>query len=299
MLSSATVSSHDAARVNILGVGITPLDLSSAVSRVLSFLTTGEKGYICVTGMHGIMEAQKDPQLVDIQNASVFTTPDGIPTVWIGHLQGYHAMTQVRGPDLMLRVCEASATLGTRHFLYGGKPGVANLLRHILEIRYPGINIVGTYSPPFRPLTPEENLTLQQETEELRPDILWCGISTPKQERFMSQYIHILSVRLMIGVGAAFDLNAGLLKDSPLWVQKCGLQWAHRLLQEPRRLWRRYLLNIPRFLFLCLLQQTGLRSYSLVSTTHVSPAPCTDNASSLPTLDSSGHTPAGVEDIAA
>lgn len=273
MPPSLTISTQAAARVNVLGVGISSIDLPSAVSLALSFITTGESGYICVTGMHGIMEAQRDPEFLEIQNASVITAPDGIPTVWLGHLDGYRAMKQVRGPDLMLQVCEASATLGTRHFLYGGKPGVANLLRHILEIRYPGINIVGTYSPPFRPLTPQEEVDLQHQIETLKPDILWCGISTPKQERFMSRYIHILPVRLMIGVGAAFDLNAGLLKDSPIWVQRCGLQWAHRLIQEPQRLWRRYLLNIPRFLYLCLLQRTGLRSYTLITGTNGSTRP--------------------------
>lgn len=296
MTPSSAIPTSTTNRVNILGVGVTPTDLPSAVSRVLSFLATDSKGYICVTGMHGIMEAQNDPDFRDIQNNSVMTTPDGIPTVWIGRLDGHHAMKQVRGPDLMLQVCEASAKVGTRHFLYGGKPGVADLLRHILEIRYPGINIVGTYSPPFRPLTPEEELQLKRQMEDLKPDILWCGISTPKQERFMARYIHILSVRLMIGVGAAFDLNSGLLKDSPAWVQRLGLQWAHRLIQEPRRLWRRYLLNIPRFLFFSLLQRTKLRSYSLPSMSLQPRLGCSD---ARPDPDSGTNTPAGLEDIAA
>lgn len=254
---------HPNDRVNILGVGVTPLDLPSSVSQVMSLLKTDNRGYICVTGMHGIMEAQRDPHFRDIQNNSFLTTPDGIPTVWIGHLDGHHTMKQVRGADLMLRVCEASVSSGTKHFLYGGKPGVANLLRHVLELRYPGINIVGTYSPPFRPLTPQEDTQLKEQLEHLKPDILWCGISTPKQERFMARYIHTLPVKLMVGVGAAFDLNSGLLKDSPLWVQRCGLQWAHRLIQEPRRLWRRYLLNIPHFALLYALQRTQLRSFGL------------------------------------
>jgi N-acetylglucosaminyldiphosphoundecaprenol N-acetyl-beta-D-mannosaminyltransferase len=251
------------ARVNILGVGITPLDLSKAVSFVASFLTTGNKGYICVTGMHGIMEAQADPDFRHIQNNSFLTTPDGVPTVWIGRLDGHDTMRQVRGADLMLGLCEASVHTGTRHFLYGGKPGVAELLRDILTLRFPGLQIVGTYTPPFRPLTPQEETELHCLLAESKADVLWCGISTPKQERFMAKYIHRLPVRLMIGVGAAFDLNAGLLNDSPQWVQKCGLQWAHRLCQEPKRLWRRYLLNIPRFLWLYFLQWTGIRSYSL------------------------------------
>lgn len=250
-------------RVNILGVGVSALDLKDAVSSVTSFLQTGKKGYICVTGMHGIMEAQSDPEFREIQNNSLLTTPDGIPTVWIGRIDGHKQMKQVRGADFMLEVCEASARSGARHFLYGGKPGVAELLRDILTIRFPDLQIVGTYTPPFRELTQQEEIELREQLRQSRADVLWCGISTPKQERFMARYIESLPVRLMIGVGAAFDLNAGLLKDSPLWIQRCGLQWLHRLFQEPRRLWKRYLLNIPRFLWLYLLQRAGVRSFEL------------------------------------
>lgn len=250
-------------RVNILGVGVSALDLSDAVTFVNSFLKTANKGYICVTGMHGIMEAQADPEFREIQNNSFLTTPDGIPTVWAGRIDGYSNMKQVRGADFMLQVCESAARTGTRHFLYGGKPGVAQLLAAILTIRFPGLQIVGTYTPPFRPLNAQEEVELHQQLLEAKADVLWCGISTPKQERFMAKYIERLPVRLMVGVGAAFDLNAGLLKDSPQWVQKCGLQWAHRLCQEPRRLWRRYLLNIPRFIWLYALQRMGMRSFEL------------------------------------
>lgn len=250
-------------RVNILGVGVSALDLSDAVDTVTSFLKTGNRGYICVTDMHAIMEAQADPDFRDIQNNSLLTTPDGSPTVWIGRIDGYKNMRQVRGADFMLRLCEASTKTGTRHFLYGGRPGVAERLRDVLIARYPGLQIVGTYTPPFRPLNAQEEVELQQRLIASRVDILWCGIGCPKQERFMAKYIGVLPVKLMVGVGAAFDFNAGLVKDSPLWVRKCGLQWAHRLVQEPRRLWRRYLLNIPRFIWLYLLQRTGVRSYEL------------------------------------
>lgn len=266
-------------RVNILGVGVSALDLSHAVSSVSSFLRTGQKGYICVTGMHGIMEAQSDPEFRQIQNNSFMTTPDGIPTVWAGRIEGHNNMKQVRGADFMLQVCESSANTGTRHFLYGGKPGVAELLRDVLTTRFPGLQVVGTYTPPFRPLNQQEEVELKELLLQSGADVLWCGISTPKQERFMAQYINALPVRLMVGVGAAFDLNAGLLKDSPLWVQKCGLQWAHRLLQEPRRLWRRYLLNIPRFVWLYLLQRVGVRSYELPRRDPISPFGAVGNMS--------------------
>jgi N-acetylglucosaminyldiphosphoundecaprenol N-acetyl-beta-D-mannosaminyltransferase len=250
-------------RVNILGVGVSALNIPKSVSLVNSFLTTSNKGYICVTGMHGIMEAQADPDFLRLQNNSFLTTPDGMPTVWIGHLTGHNDMQQVSGADFMLQVCKSSVHTGSRHFLYGGKPGVAERLRDVLTERFPGLKIVGTYTPPFRPLNPTEEADLHQRLLEAQADILWCGISTPKQERFMAKYIELMPVKLMVGVGAAFDINAGLLKDSPQWIKKCGLQWAHRLWQEPRRLWRRYLLNIPRFIWLYFLQWTGLRDYQL------------------------------------
>lgn len=253
----------DCLRVNILGVGISAVDLQHAVNSSLSLITSGAKGYICVTGMHGIMEAQLDAGFRAIQNGSFLTIPDGIPTVWIGRSTGHNNMEQVRGADFMLNLCKASANTGVRHFLYGGKPGVAPLLRDVLTRRFPGLQIVGTYTPPFRPLTPEEESDLKRTLEESRADVLWCGISTPKQERFMAQYLRSLPVSLMVGVGAAFDLNAGLLQDSPYWVQQCGLQWAHRLYQEPRRLWKRYVLNIPRFVWLYLMQRAGVRAYEL------------------------------------
>lgn len=253
----------DCSRVNILGVGISAVDLQHAVHSSLSLIASGAKGYICVTGMHGIMEAQLDTDFSTIQNGSFLTIPDGIPTVWIGRSMGHGNMEQVRGADFMLGLCEASVESGVRHFLYGGKPGVAPLLRDILTRHFPGLQIVGTYTPPFRPLSPEEESDLKRTLEESRADVLWCGISTPKQERFMAQYLQRLPVSLMVGVGAAFDLNAGLLQDSPYWVQQCGLQWAHRLYQEPRRLWRRYVLNIPRFLWLYLMQRAGVRAYEL------------------------------------
>jgi N-acetylglucosaminyldiphosphoundecaprenol N-acetyl-beta-D-mannosaminyltransferase len=282
-------------RVNILGVGINALDLTDAADFVHSFLDTGEKGYICVTGMHGIMEAQADAEFRQIQNNSCLTTPDGIPTVWIGHIDGHCKMQQVRGADFMLRVCELSVAKGTRHFLYGGKPGVAELLRDVLQLRFPGLQIVGTYTPPFRPLNAQEETDLHQQLLESKAEVLWCGISTPKQERFMAKYVNTFPVRLMVGVGAAFDLNAGLLRDSPQWVQKWGLQWAHRLCQEPRRLWRRYLLNIPRFLWLYLLQRIGLRTYDL-------PRPSDSTAQmtvTLPGADGHGGQPLGSIDAPA
>ncbi len=251
------------ARVNILGVGVSALNMSTAVRESEQLLDSGGKGYICVTGVHGIIEAQTDAQFRNILNHSFLTTPDGMPTVWLGHLDGFEDMTRVYGPDFMLALCERSVEKGYRHFLYGGKPGVAEQLRDELSARFPGIQFAGTYTPPFRPLTPQEEEALRQQIQESQADILWCGLSTPKQERFMAAYRDRLPVKLMVGVGAAFDLLSGNLSEAPDWMKKSGLQWLYRLIKEPRRLWRRYLLNNPRFIALVCLQQLHIRRFSI------------------------------------
>ena len=250
-------------RVNILGVGISALSMESALAQSEALLDSGGHGYVCVTGVHGIMEAQADESFRTILNQSFLTTPDGMPTVWLGHMQGFKSMTRVYGPDYMANLCQRSVRRGYRHFLYGGKPGVAEDLLRELERRIPGIDIVGTYTPPFRPLTETEEADLRFRLEETGADILWCGLSTPKQERFMAASAGRLPVKLMVGVGAAFDLLSGNLSEAPRWMKHMGLQWLYRLIKEPRRLWRRYLSNNPRFTWLTMLQLTGLRRFSL------------------------------------
>jgi N-acetylglucosaminyldiphosphoundecaprenol N-acetyl-beta-D-mannosaminyltransferase len=194
------------------------------------------------------MEAQHDPALLAILNHSYMTTPDGMPTVWVGRAQGL-SISRVYGPDLMLAVCEAGVPSGLRHFLYGGAPGVAGQLRDSLNARFPGLTVVGSYTPPFRPLNTAEELELARALDESRPDIVWVGLSTPKQERFMAAYCQRLSCGLMIGVGAAFDMHIGRIRQAPRWMQRTGLEWLFRLASEPRRLWRRYLVNNPAFVY--------------------------------------------------
>jgi N-acetylglucosaminyldiphosphoundecaprenol N-acetyl-beta-D-mannosaminyltransferase len=251
------------ARVNILGVGVSALNMEIALRETELLLQRGGQGYVCVTGVHGIMEAQPDEQFRDILNRSFLTTPDGMPTVWLGRLHGFKHMNRVYGPDYMLGLCERSVPLGFRHFLYGGKEGVAEELRAELTRRFPGLQIVGTYTPPFRPLNAAEEDDLRKQLESSQADVLWCGLSTPKQERFMAAYSGRLPVKLMVGVGAAFDLLSGNLSEAPDWMKQAGLQWLYRLIKEPRRLWRRYLLNNPKFTWLTFLQLTGLKGFRL------------------------------------
>ena len=252
-------------RVNILGVGVSAISLTEAVDRSLALVEQERRGYVCVTGVHGVMEAQDNKQFRQILNRSFLTTPDGVPTVWLGRLHGFRTMTRVYGPDYMLALCDRGRAHGCRHFLYGGKPGVAEQLRESLMKRFPGVQIVGTFTPPFRRLTGEEEEDLHVQLQVASADVFWVGLSTPKQETFMGEYFERLPVKLMVGVGAAFDLLSGNLREAPDWVKQIGMQWLYRLVMEPRRLWRRYLRNNPRFLIMTALQLARMRSYSFTT----------------------------------
>jgi N-acetylglucosaminyldiphosphoundecaprenol N-acetyl-beta-D-mannosaminyltransferase len=242
------------ARVNVLGVGVHAINMEQAVAAIDHAVRNRRKGYVCVTGVHGVMEAQSDDKFKEILNNSLLTTPDGMPTVWVGRLQGFRHMDRVYGPDLMLEICRLSAERGYTHYFYGGNEGVAQKLVDSLRTRYRELNVVGMSTPPFRPLNPAEEQELLEHVKKAQPDFVWVGLSTPKQERFMANHIEALDCTLMLGVGAAFDVHAGMTKDAPHWVKRAGLQWLHRLLQEPSRLWKRYLRIIPRFIFNITLQ---------------------------------------------
>jgi N-acetylglucosaminyldiphosphoundecaprenol N-acetyl-beta-D-mannosaminyltransferase len=250
-------------RINVLGVGISPLSIPLAVAAMERAIEHRSKGYICVTGVHGVSEAQANPAFRAILNGAFINTPDGMPMVWLGKLAGHRGMDRVYGPDLLVQVCRVSRQTGWRHYFYGGAPGVAGQLAEALRLRFPYLQVAGTFTPPFRPLDEAEKKALQEEVARAGPDIIWVGLSTPKQEAFMADALGWLDTTLMVGVGAAFDLLSGRVRQAPRWVQRIGLEWLFRLVQEPRRLWLRYCKNNPLFLGRVLLQQLGLRRYSL------------------------------------
>lgn len=250
-------------RVNVLGVGISVLNLKTALAAIAQAVQTRQKGYICVTGVHGVMEAQEEPSFKTILNNAFLCTPDGMPMVWAGKFDGQRDMSRVYGPDLMLEVCAWSETSGCRHFFYGGAEGVADLLADRLKARFPKLTVVGTYTPPFRPLNAEELAGVQAQISAAKPDILWVGLSTPKQEKFMAEFLAKLDVTLMIGVGAAFDFHSGRVKQAPRWMQRSGMEWFYRLCSEPRRLARRYFRNNPLFVLKYSSQLAGLKKYPL------------------------------------
>jgi N-acetylglucosaminyldiphosphoundecaprenol N-acetyl-beta-D-mannosaminyltransferase len=246
-------------RVDILGVGISAIDMTMAVEEIARWIKDGDRHYVCVTGVHGVMESRRDPELLRIHNESGLTTPDGMPMVWAGRRAGARNMTRVYGPDLMLALAERAAANGWRSFFYGGKDGVADRLVDRLQNRHPEMISVGTYAPPFRPLTPVEDDEIVARINAARPDLVWVGLSTPKQERWMATHVGRIDAAALLGVGAAFDINAGLLPQAPRWMQQHGLEWFYRLIREPRRLWRRYLSNNPRFVFAIIRHPPRLR----------------------------------------
>ena len=250
-------------RVNILGVGISVLNLPGALEEIAGALQARRKGYICVTGVHGVMEAQTDENFRRILNGAFLCTPDGMPMVWLGKMRGHSEMRRVYGPDLMLEVCAWSEKNPCRHFFFGGTPGVAESLAEKLKARFPKMEIAGTFTPPFRALNAEEEKNLREIVRAAQPDIFWVGLSTPKQEKFMAEFLPKLDTTLMIGVGAAFDFHSGRVKQAPRWMQRSGLEWFYRLCLEPRRLAKRYFRNNPLFLLKFFCQLTGLKKYPL------------------------------------
>jgi len=247
-------------RVDVLGVGISCVDLPAAVERLATWIEARDRQYVCVTGMHGVMESHRDPTLRRIHNRSGMTTPDGMPMVWAGRWAGARPMARVYGPDLMRATFGRAVQAGWSSYFVGGRPEVAEALVARLECDFPGLVIAGMSSPPFRPLTEAEDAQLTARINEARPDLVWVGLGTPKQEVWMSTHRHRLDAPVLLGVGAAFDLLAGTLPQAPVWMQRGGLEWSYRLVKEPRRLWRRYLLNIPRFAAALVRQPPRLTS---------------------------------------
>jgi N-acetylglucosaminyldiphosphoundecaprenol N-acetyl-beta-D-mannosaminyltransferase len=234
-------------RVDVLGVGVSAIDMAGAVDLVTRWVERRESHYVCVTGVHGVMESVRDPHLRQIHNSSGMTTPDGMPMVWSAKWAGADQVSRVSGPDLMFELAARASERGWTSYFYGGKAGVPELLAERLEDRYPGFLTVGTFSPPFGTISPAEDAQIVDAINEVRPNLVWVGLSTPKQERWMASHIERLNGSVLLGVGAAFDINAGLVRRAPQWMQRTGLEWLFRLGTEPRRLWRRYLRNNPAF----------------------------------------------------
>jgi N-acetylglucosaminyldiphosphoundecaprenol N-acetyl-beta-D-mannosaminyltransferase len=245
-------------RANVLGVGVSAINLTLAVDTIDGWIAKSDKQYVCVTGVHGVMESSRSAEIRRIHNEAGMVTPDGMPLVWLLKRAGHANCGRVCGRDLMAGVFERGTACGYRHFLYGSTPTTLDRLQANLRARFRSPQIVGAYSPPFRPLTPAEDQASVDAINRSGTDIVWVGLSTPKQERWMAEHCERLDAKVLIGVGAAFDFLAGLLKVAPAVLQRNGLEWAFRLAMEPRRLCLRYLKNNPLFLASIAAQQLGL-----------------------------------------
>jgi N-acetylglucosaminyldiphosphoundecaprenol N-acetyl-beta-D-mannosaminyltransferase len=247
---------------SVLGVRIGALQITDVIERMQAWISQRDGShFIAVVNVHVVMEAQHDPSFRRVLETADLRVPDGMPLVWVGRARGHQLQRRVYGPDLLVDFCQHTQDLGYRHFFYGGAPGVPEALTKSLKQKFPGLNVVGSYSPPFRHLTAEED---SQEVEMIRvakPDVLWVGLGCPKQERWISEHLDRLGVPIMVGVGQAFDIHSGRSKQAPSWLREHGLEWLYRLVAEPRRLWRRYLLYNSQFIVCESLEILGLKRF--------------------------------------
>ncbi len=235
--------------VEILGVPITLTNYRQVLDWIDDAIAVGHRGYICVAPVHLVMLVQDDAELATAVNGADFVVPDGQPLVWSASALGVKGASRVYGPDLMIETCRRASETGAPIYLFGGRDTAAlELLQTTLGERFPGLNIVGAEAVPFRPATAEEEASSIEKINASGAEIVWVGTGQPRQELWMARMRSRLDASVLVGVGAAFDFHAGLIPQAPTIMQEAGLEWLFRLTQEPRRLWRRYLIYNPRFI---------------------------------------------------
>ncbi len=247
-------------RVNILGVGVSAIDMNQALDRIDSWIKSNSRQYVCVCPVHSIMECRRSAEVRSVFNAAGMVTPDGMPVVWVARSNGHPHVSRVYGPDLMLAELQR---LRHRHFFYGGGPAVAKQLAVNMRERFRGLQVAGVLEPPFASL---DELSTPQTADAINrsgADIVWIGMSSPKQDLWMARMRPLLNAPVLIAVGAAFDFLSGTVAQAPRWMQRSGLEWGHRLGTDPRRLWRRYLVDNPWFVWELLLQRSGIKRFEL------------------------------------
>jgi N-acetylglucosaminyldiphosphoundecaprenol N-acetyl-beta-D-mannosaminyltransferase len=247
------------ARYDVLGVRVYAIDPQGLVEEVERWVRDRDRRYVCFTNVHSVMTAISDPQLQRAFNDG-FPVTDGMPLVWLGRLRGQPAH-RVYGPDLTLALCARAAEVGWRVFFLGGADGVAERLAEELQRRCPGLQVVGAVAPPFRDPTTAEDEGLVTLLNASGAQLVFVGLGCPKQERWMAAHRERLVAPALLGVGAAFDFHTGRVSQAPRWMMRAGLEWFFRLLQEPRRLWRRYLILNPLFVAHAVMQLLGVRRY--------------------------------------
>ena len=251
------------ASFKVLGVPIAAVQIPDVVAKMEEWIAGRERShYVCVANVHVIMEGLHDPSFGAVLRSADLCIPDGMPLIWVGRWQGRDLNNRVCGPDLLIDFCRMTKDAGYTHFFLGGKTGVAEKLSHELQSRFPSVQVVGTYSPPFRQLTQEEDDAITEQINRAAPDVLWVGLGCPKQERWMLEHRDKLRVPVVLGVGQAFDIHSGETPQAPIWMRENGLEWLFRLYREPRRLWRRYLIYNTKFIFSLIFESLYSKSHN-------------------------------------
>ena len=244
-------------RANILKVDFDLIDYEQAVETVDEWRRTAKRSYITITNPHSVLMCGRDEKMRNATTHAGLTLPDGTGIILAAKILGYKHHGRVTGPTLMLRLCDLGRRHGFRHYFYGGAEGVADKLSERLQEKFPGLEVAGTYCPPFRTLTEREDAAIVEQINKSQPDIVWVGLGAPKQEKWMADHLGKIEAFVMIGVGAAFDFHSGNVKWAPMWIRKLGIEWAYRLALEPRRMWRR---NLDSPLFLCKVLVQRIRN---------------------------------------
>ena len=233
---------------DIMGVHIAAIDMAWLLQFTDKNLKVLSGDYICVSNVHTTVTAFDEPDYRAVQNGGILAIPDGGPLSSVGRKRGYAQMQRTTGPSYLEEVLQISGEKGWRHYFYGGTEDTLEKLNAVLAQRYPGVSVTGMYSPPFRPLTEEEDLQVIANIREAQPDFVWVGLGAPKQERWMAAHKGKIP-GLMVGVGAAFDYLAGNIERAPQWMQRANLEWLYRLIQDPKRLFKRYLVTNTKFIW--------------------------------------------------
>lgn len=243
--------------------------MADAVARIGCWVVERRQTYVITCPVYTVMVSTQQPAHRRILNRAGMVTPDGMPLVFLSRWKGHPEVGRVYGPDLMLAVCQQAAQHGWRMYFYGGAEGVPGELAEVMRARFPGLQVAGAYSPPFRDLTPQEEADIAARINAAQPDVVWVGLGSPKQDYWCAHWRDKLDAPVLIGVGAAFDFHTGRVAQAPRWMQRSALEWLFRLLTEPRRLWRRYVIYNPWFVTLVLLQTLGLKRWPITEEPHI------------------------------
>jgi N-acetylglucosaminyldiphosphoundecaprenol N-acetyl-beta-D-mannosaminyltransferase len=244
--------------VPVFDVPIIAGSMDDVVKMFAGWIEHHERKYVCTLDVHALMESQSNPDIRRIYSDAALVTPDGMPLVWLLRRQGYSWANRICGPDLMPKILEYSAGRSIRHFFYGSTEDTLARLAERVRQKWPHTQIAGCLSPPFRPLSASEAERIDDAINGARPDIVWVGLGAPKQDRWMAEHRLKLDAPVLVGVGAAFDMMAGVVRRAPPWLRRTGCEWMYRLSQEPGRLWRRYLKANSQFVFMVLKSEMRL-----------------------------------------